>query len=701
MKARAELEDRTAETRDDPRGDVGVGSMLGQYRVEEEIGRGGMGVVFRAVHVGIGQLAAVKVLLVRRADDPSYLRRFTNEARAVSRVDHPGLVKLFDFGETASGVPYILMEHLAGELLRARLERLRRTGKALDLVSATRVARQVASALATTHARGIVHRDLKPENLMLVADDEAPGGERVNVLDFGIARLTTERTTETAPGTVIGTAAYMSPEQCAGDAELDGRSDVYSLGVVLYEMIAGAPPFRGDFATLLRRHLLEAPKPLQIAAPEASPEIAGLVARMLAKEPSRRPDMAEVLDELRRCEGGWSRETETETETEAERGAMTSPNAVTEDRSRPLHDVTTRSSSPPLDAATTVAEPTIEPTEAPRIEPPGASPATRAPASRTRRAGSIALAVVAVIAGTFAVRALLPKPPIVALTGMVHLAGGTFQMGSTAVEIDAECRRLGADCPRALLDREQPVREVTISPFQLDAHEVDNTAFAAWLEAIAPSLDVREDRDSHAPRFVDQRAGGLLIADLGAGVNGVTRTPDGHFAARAGQERKPVALVTWDGASLYCRATGKRLPTEAEWELAARGTTRRRFPWGNEAPRCDGVAFDRAKGGACEGQPQGAADVGTSPQDRTPEGIWDLGGNASEWVEDPFALPYYPPCGACVDPRAEASVPPADDLRIRRGGAWAMPDLMSRGATRARWKRSEVLDGLGFRCATR
>ena len=241
MKARAELKQRTA----DRSHEVGVGSMLGQYRVEAEIGRGGMGVVFRAVHVGIGQLAAVKVLLAKRGDDPSYLRRFTNEARAISRVDHPGLVKLFDFGKTAGGAPYILMEHLAGDLLRARHDRLRRSGKALDLVSATRVARQVASALATTHARGIVHRDLKPENLMLVADDEAPGGERVKVLDFGIAHLTTERTTETAPGTVIGTAAYMSPEQCAGDAQLDGRSDVYSLGVVLYEMLAGAPPFRG------------------------------------------------------------------------------------------------------------------------------------------------------------------------------------------------------------------------------------------------------------------------------------------------------------------------------------------------------------------------------------------------------------------------------------------------------------------------
>jgi serine/threonine-protein kinase len=676
MKARAELESEAAKPAPDRDHDeVRVGSMLGQYRVAEEIGRGGMGVVYRAVHAGIGQVAAVKVLLARAANDPAYLRRFTNEARAVSRVEHPGLVKIFDFGKTASGAPYILMEYLAGEVVRARLDRARRAGKTLDFGDATRLARQAASALTATHALGIVHRDLKPENMILVADDEAPGGERVKLLDFGIARLTTEQTTETAPGAVIGTAAYMSPEQCAGDAMIDGRADVYSLGVVLYEMLAGAPPFRGDFAALLRHHLLDEPRSLRLAAPQVPVELARLVHRMLAKEPSRRPDMAGVLDALRRCEGALP------PSIEPEPGAPTgsdSSDTVTEDRARPIASVTTRSDPTPI----------------------APSPARAIPPQR-RWPAALAILAGAVIPGVFALRALRPPPPVVALTDMVHLAGGTFQMGSTPAEIDAECARLGADCPRALLDREQPVREITLSPFHLDAHEVDNTAFAAWLDTIAASIDVRDDRDSHAPRFVNQRGSGLLLADLCAGTTGLARSPDGHFAARAGQERRPAMFVTWDGASLYCHARGKRLPTEAEWELAARGTTRRRFPWGNEAPRCEGVAFDRAAGGSCEGPSRGPSDVGTSPQDRTPEGIWDLGGNVSEWVEDPFSLPYYPPCGACVDPRAEASAEPGDDLRIRRGGAWGVPEIMSRSATRARWKRSDLLDGLGFRCASR
>ncbi|WP_437712455.1 serine/threonine-protein kinase [Sorangium sp. So ce448] len=202
-----------------------VGSCIGQYLVAEEIGRGGMGIVFRAVHQGIGQLAAVKVLSSRFADDASHLRRFENEARALSRVAHPGLVKIFDFGQTTRGEPYILMEYLEGELLRSRLAR----SKKLSLSEVLQIARQAASALAAVHKNGIVHRDVKPSNMMLVADDEAPGGERLKLLDFGIARFAGEGADLTAPGAVLGTALYMSPEQCAGESQVDGRADVYAL----------------------------------------------------------------------------------------------------------------------------------------------------------------------------------------------------------------------------------------------------------------------------------------------------------------------------------------------------------------------------------------------------------------------------------------------------------------------------------------
>jgi serine/threonine-protein kinase len=659
-----------------------IGALVGQYRVIEEIGRGGMGVVYRAVHEEIGRVAAVKVLAPDRARDPVHARRFLNEARAVSLVEHPGMVKIFDFGEAPSGVPYILMEYLPGELLRARLDRLR----SLPAAAALRFARQAAGALAAAHERGIVHRDLKPDNVMLVPDDEAPGGERVKLLDFGIARFADEAA-QTTPGAVIGTAAYMAPEQCAGDDRLDGRADVYALGVVLYEMLAGAPPFRGDFASLLAMHLHREPPALAAARPDL-PEVARLVHRMLAKEPTLRPDMAGVIDALRRLEL-TALEDAPPTIDEAARSAF-APTADLEPRA--LAGATTAGPGP-IESATTVGT-----RDAPArvVAPP--APDRRRP----RIAAPLGLALAAALAfgALLWARPRGRSAPEVTLTGMAWIPGATFRMGSTKEEIDAECARAGAACARAMLEREQPVREVTVSGFHLDVNETTNDELATWLDHLAPELDVREDRDEHWPRFVEERARGVLLADLYPTRGGVERTPDGHFRARPGLERKPAVQVTWDAASLYCQARGKRLPTEAEWELAARGVERRRFPWGEAPPRCEGVVVARDDG-RCKALPARVEDVGSAPDDRTPEGVHDLGGNVQEWVEDAFLAPFYPDCGACRDPRVTSAEPRAEDLRIKRGGTWSADDTLARGATRGRWKRSGVLDGLGFRCASR
>jgi serine/threonine-protein kinase len=680
----------------DRRDETILGARIGQYRVVEEIGRGGMGVVYRVVHEEIGRVAAVKILSGARAASPAAARRFVNEARAVSRVDHPGVAKIFDFGETDGGVPYILMELLQGELLRARLDRLRAQGQALAPVAAARFARQIAAALAAAHALGIVHRDLKPENVMVVADDEAPGGERIKLLDFGIARFLAEEAGHTAPGAVVGTALYMAPEQCAGTSEIDGRADVYALGIVLYEMLAGAPPFRGDFATLLRRHLVEEPRPLALACPGLPVEVARLVHRMLAKEPSLRPDMAATVELIRGREASLP----------------DTAGAITEEQEVPVHALPTRSGEPARAGAETVPDPgatvpDARPTVPESPTAPGPPPAAQAaaPVSPWRlRRGAALLLLLLLPLGVLAPRWLAARarraPPVV-LTDMAWIPGATFRMGSTPAEIDAECARTGAECRRDLLEREQPLREVTVTGFHLDAHEARNDELAAWLQAIGPSLDVRDDRDEHWPRFVFERARGILLVDLYPARSGVLRTPEGRFQARPGHERRPAVQVTWDAASLYCQARGKRLPTEAEWELAARGPARRVFPWGDAPPRCEGVVLARDKGDPCAGQPEGVQDVGTAPQDRTPEGVFDLGGNASEWIQDPFLLPYYPPCGACVDPLEDPPGPRPEDLRIKRGGSWGALDILARGATRGRWKRSSVLDGLGFRCASR
>lgn len=620
-----------------------IGDRIGQYRISREIGRGGMGVIYEAIHTEIGRHAAIKLLSPGGADDPHYASRFLNEARAISHVRHAGLVQIYDFGQTPAGAPFILMELLDGETLRARMARQPR----LTLAEIRRVVRQIAVVLAATHAQGVAHLDLKPDNVMLVLDEEAPGGERVKLLDFGIARFfAVEDSALARPGYALGTIAYMSPEQCIGAPDIGRAADVYALGVILYELLAGTRPFAGPAGTtMMRKHVAVAPAPLPADAPA---DLAALAARMLAKEPTRRPSMREIVDAL----------------------------------PEPKHRHASRDA-------------TAEDQNTTRTWPVTAQP---------RRARWVAL-VAAVVTGAIAWLAYLavrepalspsPAPP---MTGMVWFHGGTFRMGHTAEEIARECQRLGAQCRREVLEREQPARDVTLSPFYLDKLEATNDEVAQWLGTMVTSLEVRvDDENNEVKRLV--YLDGIQLLDLWPPHSGIEPIGDGRWRARRGDERKPAAQLTWDAASLYCKSRGKRLPTEAEWEFAARGPTGRRFPWGEQEPGCDDVVWGRETACASGSRPRAAVAVGTAPLDSTPEGVRDLGGNVVEWVQDQFRQPFYPPCISCMNPLVEAPTPLVEDSRMIRGGSWRHDWPMTRTTMRGNWKRTEVMKNGGVRCA--
>src|SRR5215831_17755554 len=265
-----------------------IGETFGNYRVTELIGEGGMGVVYLAEHPGIGRRAAVKVLRPGLTDSAEITGRFFNEARAANAIRHPGIVEVFDCGTLPSGVSYIVMELLEGENLAARL---RRVGK-LPIEEARRIAVQTASALAAAHAAGIVHRDLKPDNLYLVPDDRDPTAEMVKVLDFGIAKLgqgSNNSSVRTRTGSVMGTPAYMSPEQCRGTREIDHRTDIYALGVTLYEMVCGRPPFVSEgFGEMIHFHINVAPPPPRSIDPTVPEDLERVIMWCLAKEPGER-----------------------------------------------------------------------------------------------------------------------------------------------------------------------------------------------------------------------------------------------------------------------------------------------------------------------------------------------------------------------------------------------------------------------------
>src|SRR5437667_6224897 len=256
-----------------------VGQRIAHYEILALLGSGGMGEVYLAQDVKLGRKVALKLLPTLFTRDEDRLRRFEQEARAASALDHPNVCVIHEVGETADGRHFIVMEYVDGVTLRQHTTETRiKLGEGFD------IAVQIASALTAAHAAGIVHRDIKPENIMLRRDGY------VKVLDFGLAKLIERRAAQvdtdaptaakvkTDPGTVMGTVSYMSPEQARGK-EVDARSDIFSLGVVLYELVAGRAPFEGEttndvIAAILQRQ----PAPLARYAPEAPGEVQGIVA---------------------------------------------------------------------------------------------------------------------------------------------------------------------------------------------------------------------------------------------------------------------------------------------------------------------------------------------------------------------------------------------------------------------------------------
>jgi serine/threonine-protein kinase len=266
--------------------------VIGSYRVTGVLGEGGMGKVYAAEHTLLGRAAAIKVLLPELSRSQEIVQRFFNEARAATAIRHPGIVEIYDFGWTPDGAAFIVMEHLEGETLRKRRGRA-----AMPWSTALALTRQIAGALGAAHAKGIVHRDLKPDNVYLIADPEVPGGERIKLLDFGIAKLlgATEGHHMTRTGSLMGTPTYMAPEQCRGVA-VDARADLYALGCILFELCAGRAPFVGEGeGDVLAAHIHVPPPAVGSLARGVPGAVDALVQRMLVKAPSARIQTADEV----------------------------------------------------------------------------------------------------------------------------------------------------------------------------------------------------------------------------------------------------------------------------------------------------------------------------------------------------------------------------------------------------------------------
>jgi hypothetical protein len=273
-----------------------TGRTIGGYRIAEEIGCGGMAVVYRAHQPQLERWVAIKVLHFSEADEGEFLERFRREAKAIAALRHPNILTIHDYGER-HGAAYIVMEYVSGGTLKDRL-----TGKAVDWPDAAPLVIAVGSALEHAHSQGIIHRDVKPANILLA------GSDWPLLADFGLAKLVGAGRGITQPGTSLGTPTYFSPEQAAGEPT-DQRTDVYGLGLVAYEMLTGRVPLLSDSSmeTLLRRMTQAVIPPRELSPSIPSPLDAALT-RALQREPSARyPTMTEFLSDLRRVPGAPGR----------------------------------------------------------------------------------------------------------------------------------------------------------------------------------------------------------------------------------------------------------------------------------------------------------------------------------------------------------------------------------------------------------
>ena len=622
-----------------------------RYRIIQRLATGGMGSVYLAEQIAVGHRpVALKVLLRKLLDDPEFLSRFHNEAASTGRIHHPNVVTIYESGQADDGTPYIAMEYLEGKTLRHVLQ----ANGSLPVADCVEITQQVARGLQAAHKLGIIHRDLKPDNIFLIYGDE--GELVVKVVDFGIARLL-DSATKTLTGVMLGTPAYISAEQANGmhSDELDARSDVYSLGIVTYEMLTGRLPFNSDTPLgYVRKHMLEDPPPLNLVRPDLqlTQELEKVMRKVLHKDRNQRYSSAmefarEFAEAIRlslpaRIVERFPQVLEAQALSVASevRGVRPFPSSsagATEIGVETPLPMTAEDSQEPVEEVTPVMKP-VSPA-AHRPLPPQIKPSQPPIDSTTRPhlvSGIPGIILVATVA-IFLVLVILAVSKSFrwrmqgARAGMVYIPGGTFKMG----------RDNGPD------PAEGPPHLVTVAPFYLDKTPVTNAQYAEFVRATGRPAPSAWTGPSYA----------------------------------RGQDDWPVTDVTWHDSQAYAEWKHKRLPTEAEWEFAARGADGRVYPWGN--------SFNPGWTNSVESRLGHAEPVGSHPKVGSPFGVLDMSGNVWQWCQDAYQ-PY-----EGRQPGFEIPV----TAKAVRGGSFESDKYHVTTTTRNLDLAASHSNKIGFRCA--
>ncbi len=650
---------------------------IGRYRIIGELGSGGMGIVYRAHDPVLGREVAIKTLKLSELSDPAerdaLRERLAREARAAAALSHPGIVAVHDVVQDGDHIS-LVMERIEGQTL-ARVM----AAAPLDVSTVLRIVREAAAALDYAHRKGIVHRDIKPANVML---DESGA---VKIADFGIAKITTSQTrTQSASGLIVGTAGYMSPEQLRGTA-IDGQADQFSLAVVAYEMLARRRPFMADsLIALTHQVVFEEPPTLSTVRPGLGGGADAVFHKALAKTPADRyPSCSEFAAALEsQINAGIGAPTFTfpvvappvSPPTQRPRQQPAQQPAKPQAKSSPARSawlaviaaslmflVLAGAAAifflrrPPAAPKPSIAVQQPVPIKQPVSAPPPAVAAEAPPTAKEPAPEKPPPTKVPIVTAPVATAPAAPKTSTVRVNKQdgqryVWIAPGSFTMG--CVPNDEDCGAFA-----------KPAHPVTIGTgFWMAQTPTTVAAFATFSKAIHRELP-------KAPKF----------------------NPDWSLTDH------PMIEVTWHDANGYCARAGGRLPTEAEWEYAARGGAKTVFPWGNE-PSHEFANFGEGTGGDDERGAIAGKDqwMNTSPVASFPANgfhLYDMIGNVSEWCADWFSQTYY-----AQTPEKDPKGPETGSRRVVRGGSWKSPARFEHVSFRGNRPPGDRGSTVGFRC---
>ena len=672
--------------------DALVGQVLGgRHHVTRRLGAGGFGTVYLAIQQPFGAKRAVKVLNEQVAYDEQVIARFEREATVLGRLQSKEIVGIVDYGIIESiGSPYLVMEFAEG----LTLQKLMENEGPLSAERSLRIIRQIATALHSASQQNILHRDLKPDNVIVHTDPIT--GDEVKVLDLGIAKILGAGLTVTSTRGVMGTPEYMAPERWTASHEEDARSDLWSLGVILYVMLARRLPFpyeNNDIASIIHRICkLDYPPVILVSGPESINQGAlGLLDMMLAKIPHNRPESAghlvQLIDEILTIPGS------TASHDQANFQASTTPKTmevtVSAEAKVSYSDDSTPDTNLPAEEVPRPKIPSTRKSEAAHHrEPPKPS-----------KAKWIALGFITFII-LCGVVAFVVYPMLTDLLESVTSEDQSPKVTKTEQETNQEITTTPQETVKPAPDGTQisekdatseplevaPVEKQVLPPpegmvgitagsYPIGCHEGDNNCY----DDERPAQEITVNAFAIMKTEVLMEDYDMCVAEKGC-------TPAGKGGQcnwqKSTKENHPINCVDWHSADAYCKFKGWRLPTEEEWEIAARGKTHSDYPWGNEPPDCDHTTMSGdSKNCTTETTPSGS-----KTQDASWSGAMDLGGNVREWVASDYG-----PYGEKIETSTE---------KVNRGGSWKMASKeFSTSHTRQVDSPDENRPDLGFRCA--